>query len=286
MLDELRSFVLFAEEGSIQAVARRLPLTQPAVSRQIQRLEQAVRVALLDRRQKPPTLTAAGRDVLARGREILAAVDGMMTLGAIPEPAGRFRLGVANGFYHRSLAGMLAAAARRFPGVSITLESGWSAELIERHRLGKLDAALVLADANSAFDARKIGEERLAVVGSSKHYGADVDLAEQPWVLSSRPCTARAALAARFAREGRSLVIAAEVDDPKLQIGLIREGLGLGLLPRRLLLSERPKDVVALGNAADDLELDLLGLRSPHLGALAKVADVVEAQLQALTGPA
>jgi DNA-binding transcriptional LysR family regulator len=245
--------------------------------------EQAVRVALLDRRQKPPTLTPAGQDVLVRGREILAAVDEIMTLGAAPQPAGRFRLGVPNGFYHRSLAKVLAAVARCFPAVSMTLESGWSAELIEQHRLGKLDAAIILADASSAFDGKKTGEERLAIVGSSEHYGTDVDLAEQPWVLSSRPCAARAALAARLAREGRSLVVTAEVDDPKLQIGLIREGLGLGLLPRRLLLSECPKDVVALGNSEDDLYLDVLSLRSPHLGSLAKVADMVEAQLQALT---
>jgi DNA-binding transcriptional LysR family regulator len=260
-------------------------LTQPAVSRQIQRLEQAVRVVLLDRRQKPPTLTAAGRDVLARGREILAAVDGIMTLGAAPEPAGKFRLGVPNGFYHRSLARMLAAVARRFPAVSMTLESGWSAELVEQQRLGKLDAAIILSDSGSAFDARKIGEERLVVIGSSKHYRANVDLAEHAWVLSSSPCAARAALAARFARKGRSLVIAAEVDDPKLQIALIREGLGLGLLPRRLLGSECPKDVIAIGNSADDLHLHVLSLRSPHLGSLTKVADVVETQLQALTKP-
>ncbi|TGR90558.1 LysR family transcriptional regulator, partial [bacterium M00.F.Ca.ET.191.01.1.1] len=39
MLEELRTLVLFAEEGSIQSVARRLPLTQPAVTRQMQRLE-------------------------------------------------------------------------------------------------------------------------------------------------------------------------------------------------------------------------------------------------------
>ena len=51
MLDELRTFVLFTEEGSVQKVAQRLPLTQPAVSRQIQRLEQALGVQLLDRRR-------------------------------------------------------------------------------------------------------------------------------------------------------------------------------------------------------------------------------------------
>lgn len=40
MLQEMRTFVLFSQERSIQRVAERLPLTQPAVTRQIQRLEQ------------------------------------------------------------------------------------------------------------------------------------------------------------------------------------------------------------------------------------------------------
>jgi len=52
MLEELRTLVLFAEEGSIQKVAQRLPLTQPAVTRQMQRLEDMLATTLLSLRRQ------------------------------------------------------------------------------------------------------------------------------------------------------------------------------------------------------------------------------------------
>ena len=42
MLEEMRTFVLLAQTGSIARVAEHLPLTQPAVTKQIQRLERAL----------------------------------------------------------------------------------------------------------------------------------------------------------------------------------------------------------------------------------------------------
>lgn len=124
MIEELRTFVLFAEEGSIQKVAQRLPLTQPAVSRQIQRLEQTLGAKLLDRRQKPPALTPTGLEVLARSREILDGFTRLKAIAITPEPEGVFRLGLVNGLAHHSLAERITAVIARFPRVSLRLKSG------------------------------------------------------------------------------------------------------------------------------------------------------------------
>ncbi|RVD34704.1 LysR family transcriptional regulator, partial [Mesorhizobium sp. M8A.F.Ca.ET.023.02.2.1] len=97
MLEELRTLVLFAEEGSIQSVARRLPLTQPAVTRQMQRLEDMLGTTLLDRRQKPPRLTTAGLEVLERAKDILASVEALKAFAADTEPQGVLRVGLAHG---------------------------------------------------------------------------------------------------------------------------------------------------------------------------------------------
>ena len=52
MLDEMRTFVVLAESGSLHRAAERLFLTPSAVTRQIQRLEAALKTSLLDRRVK------------------------------------------------------------------------------------------------------------------------------------------------------------------------------------------------------------------------------------------
>lgn len=280
MLEELRTFVLLGEEGSIQKVARRLPLTQPAVSRQIQRLEQRLGLVLLDRRQKPPVLTPVGVEVQARGREILNAFEDLKALGKAHEPGGVFRLGLVNGVAHTRLAETIVAIAARFPRVTMRLKSGWSADLAEQHRLGLLEAAIILADGSRFYDARPIGKESLIAVGASERMKELGKPGEPRWVLSPEPCDARRALASRLARDGRPLIVAAEIEHAGLQMGLIREGIGLGLMPRRLYEQERPPGIEEVDALEGGLRLDVLMLRAPHLGPHAKIADAVEAEVR------
>lgn len=280
MLDEMRTFLLLAEEGSIQKVARRLPLTQPAVTRQIQRLEQSLGVELLDRRQKPPQFTPAGQEVLRRSREILAAYAELRSVAGRAEPEGTLRLGVANGLADDGFATIVAAAAARFPRVLVRLGAGWSQPMIEQVRRGQLDAAFVLSPEAPSGGAVSIGRESLAVIAredrSTSGQGFD---AECGWILSPEPCGARRALISALARRGQHLQIAAEVQDAGLQLALVREGLGFGLMPRRLV-AQRPALGVQEVRAGElDLVLDIWLLRSPHLGAFGPVVDFLAERL-------
>jgi molybdate transport repressor ModE-like protein len=69
-IDHLRTFREIARLGSFSGVARELGISQPAVSFQIQKLEQELGVRLIDRSQRTITLTAAGRRLLRFTEEI------------------------------------------------------------------------------------------------------------------------------------------------------------------------------------------------------------------------
>ncbi|HUP34754.1 MAG TPA: LysR family transcriptional regulator [Candidatus Limnocylindria bacterium] len=73
-LDDIRAFVAVADARSVSRAARELYLTQPAVTRRVQRLERDLGVALCDRRRRPFALTEAGQAVLERCRRALHAV--------------------------------------------------------------------------------------------------------------------------------------------------------------------------------------------------------------------
>ncbi|TGT78618.1 LysR family transcriptional regulator [bacterium M00.F.Ca.ET.159.01.1.1] len=275
MLEELRTLVLFAEEGSIQKVAQRLPLTQPAVTRQLQRLEELLGTTLLDRRQKPPRLTAAGSEVLSRARDILASVEALKSFAAQSEPQGVLRVGLAHGLSDAAIAGAIANAAAAFAKVSLRLRTAWSAELADEFDDGQLDMAIVL----KPFDYEgpgALGIERLSVIaqaGGTEHLEVRSPV---PWVLSPEPCDARQRLLSAMGSDGRrQLVVAAEIQDPAMQMEWVRRGHGLGLMPSRLAARGIP-DGLALVDAGDlDLSMRVVALRSPHFNRLAKVADAI-----------
>ncbi|WP_433705277.1 LysR family transcriptional regulator [Paraburkholderia sacchari] len=70
-LKRLEHLVAVVEEGTLAAAARRVNLTQPALTRSIQALEDEAGMALLDRGARGVTLTSTGRMVLERARRIL-----------------------------------------------------------------------------------------------------------------------------------------------------------------------------------------------------------------------
>jgi DNA-binding transcriptional LysR family regulator len=74
-LDQLRAFIAAVEEGSFSAAARRLNRAQSAVSELVSNLEAQIGVALFDRSERYPKLTAAGVHLVADARNVLANVD-------------------------------------------------------------------------------------------------------------------------------------------------------------------------------------------------------------------
>ena len=74
-LRELRAFVAVVEEGGVSAAARRLHLSQPALSQTIRVLERELGVELLVRTSTGTSPTAAGRTLLEEATAVLARVD-------------------------------------------------------------------------------------------------------------------------------------------------------------------------------------------------------------------
>src|ERR1041385_3018694 len=158
VLAELKTFLAVSNVGSIQGASRVLPLTQSAVTRQIQRLESELGCTLLDRSVKPPRLTRDGEEVRLRGKLLVDESEAFRTSFApTAEPEGVLRLGIAHAALDwrgsSAIARAVVALTRIYPKVTIRLAAGWTPHLTAEVLEGSLDAALVLGRTGAAWPA-------------------------------------------------------------------------------------------------------------------------------------
>ena len=245
-LQDIEAFVAVAETGSINRAAVRLNLTQPATTRRIQNFEAATGGApLFNRAVKPAALTSLGNHVLERCRRVLAAVAELEACTAkAADPAGHLKAGVAHGLGEMVMTTPLDAVRRTFPRVRLQVSSNWSTNLIEDVRSGALDCAVsLLTEAHTVpagLTRVALGAEQVVIVASAKlpaRHGGQAwrlrDLADKDWFLNPPGCGCRAALTRAFDRLQLPIHVAAEVFGEDLQLSLLNESGGLGLVPRR-----------------------------------------------------
>ena len=143
-LDQLRILAAVADEGSFSAAGRRLLRVQSAISHSMQSLEGALRLQLFDRTSKTPTLTDAGRTLVAQARRILSEVDSLQShaaaIGAGLEP--ELSVAVDNLFPSAPLMDSLQALREKFPQLPVTLYTEPVAAAERRLRAGAANLAL------------------------------------------------------------------------------------------------------------------------------------------------
>ena len=195
---------------------------------------------------KPAVLTAAGGQVLEHCRRVLAAVAELEACSSnAADPAGDLQAW-RGPWPRRNRHGttLLDVLRRAFPRIKLHISSSWSTDLIEEVRNGLLDRVIgLLTDAHtvpSGLARIPLGAEQVVIIGAAKSVpkrGGNRyrlrDLAGQGWFLNTPGCGCRAALVRSFDRLQLPIHIAAEVFGEDLQLSLLANSGGLGLVPRR-----------------------------------------------------
>jgi DNA-binding transcriptional LysR family regulator len=146
---ELRAFVVVVEEGGLSAAARRLHLSQSALSQTVQSLERQLGVQLLVRHHTGVRATSAGAVLLREARGLIEHHDrvqaGMarFTGGAGSATAGLIRIGVPLEFPPDRLPAVLGELAAAYPDTRVTVMHLPSTAQVEAVRAGELDVGLV-----------------------------------------------------------------------------------------------------------------------------------------------
>lgn len=239
-LHHLKLFRAVANEGTLTGAARKLNLSQSALSTQIKALEASVGHDLFERRDRSMVLTEAGRIALDHAEAIFRTAD---DLKAILSDTGRTRRPLR--------VGALATLSRNFqmeflkpvlnrPDIEIVLRSGSQGELLNGLAALALDVVLTNhapnRDAENPWLIHHQAEQPLSLVGTRKRVGkkrralAEL-LSREPLILPAADTGMRATFDALAARLGITPVIAAEADDMAMLRLLAREDIGLAAIP-------------------------------------------------------
>lgn len=241
---ELECFVAVAEELNFSKAARRLHISQPPLSRQIQSLEAKLGVRLLDRNTRRVTLTSAGALYLEDARQILTRLDAAAASAhrAARGESSRLRLAFVGALLDESLVGILKAFREIHPHCQIHLNDFSPAEQLEALNAGRVDGAFIGAaprHLHRNFTSVIWKHEPLRIALPEKHPLTKAKsltvaaLKNENWVMVSR--TAASAFRAQFDRwcamAGMRPRVVQESERVAAVLTMIAAEQGISLLP-------------------------------------------------------
>ena len=178
-LDQLRVIVAVADGGTFSAAARQLGRVQPAITQSIKALEAGTGIAIFDRTGKTVVLTDAGRLMVAKSREALAAVDALCDEAQRLSSGLESELSVAvdGGVPREVVTHTLAVVSEAFPDLKVAVftEGFGGAEQLLREDMAQLGVYFSSAEASRAGLVR----EKLGVLDIIPVVAADHPLAAE-----------------------------------------------------------------------------------------------------------
>ena len=142
-LVQLRHFVVLAELGAFVQAAKALYLTQPALTRSIQGLEDELGGRLFDRLGRRIALTPFGHEVLQRARRLVADADALKQTGKGLHAGliGTLRIGLSSGPGALLSTPLMLHMAEHHPRLQLQISRGNTSVLVDALRDQRLDAA-------------------------------------------------------------------------------------------------------------------------------------------------
>ncbi|HQR97075.1 MULTISPECIES: LysR substrate-binding domain-containing protein [unclassified Polaromonas] len=139
----LKTFILLVETGSVSETARRVSRTQPAVTLQLQKLEELVGARLYNTVGRKPVLTPEGELLLGYSRTILGLHNEVLTRLHAPRLGGRVILGIPDLYAAYVLPPVLSAFNLAHPNVDVEIRCSLSNRLMTAIGRDEIDVALV-----------------------------------------------------------------------------------------------------------------------------------------------
>ena len=286
-LEQARSFIAVGEELHFGRAAARLNMTQPPLSRQIQKLEKAIGVELMERDNRRVLLTAAGSAFLVEARRLIVAADrAPHTARRIATgKAGMVRIGytAASGF--SVLSPLLSELGQILPEVEVDLQERVTLEQMDALLDGEQDLGLVRPPFDpDIFDSRRLLAETLCLAVPRGHELTKLDCPVTARDLNKFPLIMHSPTTAKYFYD--LAVRAMEIDHHNVvhtvgqivtMVALVAAGRGVAFVPAstRMLGIDGVSYLPIEGLAPDTVQIHAIWVRGTRNPALQRFVEKI-----------
>jgi DNA-binding transcriptional LysR family regulator len=236
-IHDLNIFATAARLGSITKTAKALSTVQSNVTTRVRLLEEELGVALFHRQHRGIQLTRRGRDLLPYAQQIMALVHkARETVAEDQEINGILRIGSMQTTASARLPELLKAYITKYNKVDIAVETGNTAELLEKVLACDIDGAFIAGPVDyPQLHALPAFTEELVMLTPSNYRSVDEYLAKGPIpkvLVAKVGCSYRHQLERYLSSEGINQLQEMEFGTVDGIIGCVGAGLGIAMLPR------------------------------------------------------
>lgn len=291
-LRQLRYFLVVGELENLSLASSRLGIAQSAVSRQVRLLEEELGTKLLERVGRGVKLTAAGKTLLDRGRQLLEQAKqiklDVTTQGNIP--SGTLRIGANPSLGHTLFPRLADRYWRSHPNVTLHFVTDLTAPIQEWVRRGDLDLGIIsFPDKDAEFISMPLASEGIFLISAAKNdpkLGAECSIASVsrlPLILPGFANRERVGYERLAAAKGCLLTCRMEADSLSMLKSLAKKGFGHMLMPN-VAIADDPKGTWTLSRVKG-LAVERYVVRSarrPVTRAISTVIDLIEHEVHKL----
>ncbi len=171
-INQLVYFIALEKHGSFSKAAEELNISQPALSLQMQKLEEELEYKLLNRNKKPFCLTTEGELFLERACEIINLIDNLhdLAIETAEEVSGYLRVGIIPTVAPYLVPLFINTLLKNYPKLHLDIVELKTDEIISQLKRGDIDCGILATPIkNNTLLKRPLFYERFYLYVSDKH---------------------------------------------------------------------------------------------------------------------
>lgn len=289
-LYSLHLFQLVTKHRSFTRAAREAGLSQSALTRQMQALEERLGVTLIHRTTRSMEVTEAGQYLAAEAirltGSVAATLEGLQSTFGTARPL--VRVGVSRSMAMAHMPGLFHANHQRHPEVSCAVSYRTSAAILTAMEASELDIGVLCPPSPlpASVEITHRFKDNFVLIASSGLPGLAAAsrrsdklqswIRQQPWLLIDESSNTGKAMRRWLKRQGLAVPPAMELDSFDLIINLVATGMGVAMVPQRALALYRRRQAIVRIPLPERFSREIVVVTRKHRRVPAHVAEFVQ----------